>query len=128
MQYGVWCSARGTGARCSGGWTITSFAPRTSTSGRRKCRRAAAQARLAQSRRLPASARAWIATRRCQTCLCFWLGEWGVKWVEREGERGEYAYALASEDAEGLAVYCVAPSEDFVEHPRQRDLLVTLPA
>ena len=43
----------------------------------------------------------------------------------RRGESGE-AYALAGEDAESFAVDCVASSEDFVEHPRQRDLLVTL--
>jgi hypothetical protein len=43
----------------------------------------------------------------------------------RREEKGE-AYALAGEDAEGFAVDCVASSEDFVEHPRQRNLLVTL--
>ena len=42
-----------------------------------------------------------------------------------KGESGE-AYALAGEDAEGFAVDCVASSEDFVEHPRQRGLFVTL--
>lgn len=45
--------------------------------------------------------------------------------VGTKGESGE-AYALAGEDAEGFAVDCVASSEDFVEHPRQRDLFVTL--
>jgi hypothetical protein len=43
------------------------------------------------------------------------------------GEAGN-AYALAGEDAECFAVYRVASSEDLVEHPRQRDLLVSLPA
>lgn len=59
--------------------------------------------------------------RRCQTY--FWVFGWWV-WGQRE-EKGE-AYALAGEDAESFAVDCVASSEDFVEHPRQRDLLVTL--
>ena len=52
--------------------------------------------------------------------LSFWLVGVGTK-----GESGE-AYALAGEDAESFAVDCVASSEDFVEHPRQRDLLFTL--
>lgn len=46
----------------------------------------------------------------------------------RKEERSGNAYALAGEDAEGFAVYCVAPSEDFVKHPRQGNLLVTLSA
>jgi hypothetical protein len=57
------------------------------------------------------------------------LGEKGVKRAGREERKsGECAYALAGEDAEGFAVYCVASSEDLVEHPRQRNLLVALSA
>jgi hypothetical protein len=53
---------------------------------------------------------------------------WGIKWEERGEEESGKAYALTNEDAESFAVYCVASSEDLVEHPRQRDLLVTLSA
>jgi len=52
-------------------------------------------------------------------------GNGGLSREERRGESGS-AYALAGEDAEGFAIYCVASSEDLVEHPRQPDLLVTL--
>ena len=38
------------------------------------------------------------------------------------------AHALAGDDAEGFAVDRVASSEDLVQHARQCDLLVTLPA
>lgn len=41
---------------------------------------------------------------------------------------GNGAYALASDDAEGFAVYRAASSEDLVEHTRQCDFLVTLSA
>jgi hypothetical protein len=44
------------------------------------------------------------------------------------GDEWEWAYALAGDDAEGFAVYCVASSEDLVEHTRQCDFLVTLSA
>jgi hypothetical protein len=37
------------------------------------------------------------------------------------------AHAFASDDAEGFAVDCVAASEYFVQHARQRDFLVALP-
>ena len=36
----------------------------------------------------------------------------------------KWAYAFAGDDAESFAVYCVASSEDLVEHTRQCDLLV----
>jgi len=36
----------------------------------------------------------------------------------------EWAYAFAGDNAESFAVYCVASSEDLVEHARQCDLLV----
>ena len=44
------------------------------------------------------------------------------------GDEWEWAYALAGDDAEGFAVYCVASSEDLVEHTRQCDFLVALSA
>jgi hypothetical protein len=47
------------------------------------------------------------------------MRKWDPEW--------EWANALAgdSEDAEGFAVYCVASSEDLVEHTRQCDWLVS---
>jgi len=52
-----------------------------------------------------------------------------------EGRRGEgetggriVAHALSGDDAECFTVDCVASSEGFVEHARECDLLVTLPA
>ena len=48
--------------------------------------------------------------------------EQGEKW------ECEWAYALAGDNAEGFAVYCVASSEYFVEHTRQCDFLFTLSA
>jgi hypothetical protein len=67
------------------------FVPSISASARRKYWGEAAQARLAQSRRPPASASAWIEMRRCHTWG--WGAERGVEQEERD-EKGRMGIGM----------------------------------
>lgn len=98
--------------------TVTS-SPITSTSGLRKCFNATMPAKHAQSSIFPSSAKKCSVRRRCQTYTTI---------NPRKGcIYASSTHPLFSKDTQRLLINRIAPPQHFIQHPRNRYLLIRRP-